>query len=282
MKFGADTLIWEPGFGDDSLWLVDKVREMGFDVIEIPIFSGTPDFNYIGARKAIEEAGLECSVLSVLGEREDINSEDETLQQNALNHLKRCISAAEKLGAGAVAGPLYAPLGKKRVTSPEQKKAEWERCVKNLRKAAEFASEHGVVIALEPLNRFETDFINIVSDAVRLVEDINHPAVGIQLDTFHMNIEEKSIPEAIRKAGKYAYHMHACENDRGTPGTGHIPWKEVAKALKDIKYDRYVVIEAFSQVSKDLAAATACWRPLEIDNDTIARKGLKFLKSVMA
>lgn len=282
MKFGANVLIWVPAFGDDSLWLIDKVKELGFDVIEIPIFSGTPDFDYKKTRQVIEDAGLECSVLSVLDAKDDINSEDETLQQNGVNHLKRCISAAAELGSGVFCGPLYAPLGKKRVTTPEEKKTEWERCVKNLRQAAEVAAQHGVVIALEPLNRFETDFINIVAQVVRLVEDVSHPALGIQLDTFHMNIEEKSIPDAIRQAGKYAYHMHACASDRGTPGSAHIPWQEVAQALKDIGYDRYVVIEAFSQVSEDIAAATACWRPLEVDNDTIARKGLQFLKSVMA
>ncbi len=142
-----------------------------------------------------------------------------------------------------------------------------------------YAEDKGVYLTIEPLNRFETYFLNLTSDCIRLVKDVNSPAVKVQLDTFHANIEEKSISNAVREAGDLLYHIQICENDRGTPGSGHIEWVEIANALKEIKYDHWLIIETFPPGYKELAVCI--WRPLAITQDDIAIDGLKFLKHIM-
>ena len=158
--------------------------------------------------------------------------------------------------------------------------AEWERGVKSLREIAKTAETQGITIALEPLNRFETDFMNLSEQAVRMSENVGSPAVGILLYTFHMGIEEKSQGAAIRRAGKYLKHFHACENDRGTPGTGQVPWTKVRDALKDIGYDRIVAIEGFNPEIVDLANGACIWRPMAPTPYLLAGAGVQFLKKL--
>jgi D-psicose/D-tagatose/L-ribulose 3-epimerase len=154
--------------------------------------------------------------------------------------------------------------------------------VDGLKEACEHAEKTGVDLALEPLNRFETDFMNIADDALRMVKDVGSDRLGLHLDTFHMSHEEKNSADAIRRAGKRLFHVHASENDRGTPGTGQVPWKDIAAALADANYDRWVVIESFTPEVEIIAKAASIWRPTEKDADTLADKGLQFLKQLLA
>jgi D-psicose/D-tagatose/L-ribulose 3-epimerase len=139
-------------------------------------------------------------------------------------------------------------------------------------------SDYGVTIAIEPLNRFETYFLNTAADSVRLCDEINHPHVGILFDTFHANIEEKDIGQAYRTVGRHLKHVHTCENDRGTPGSGHVEWPAVFAALRDIQYDGWLTIESFGFAIGEISAAAAIWRDLASSPDVIAWDGLKFLK----
>jgi D-psicose/D-tagatose/L-ribulose 3-epimerase len=139
-----------------------------------------------------------------------------------------------------------------------------------------------VVLCLEPLNRFETSFINLASQAIEVIDRVNHPACRIMLDTFHMNVEERHLGDAIRATGKRLAHVHTCENDRGAPGSGHVPWEDVRKALADIGYDGPVVIESFTDKVKSIARAAAIWRPFADSQDALAEDGLKFLKGLFA
>ena len=154
--------------------------------------------------------------------------------------------------------------------------------VDGLKESCEYAEKKGISLGLEPLNRFETDFINIADDALHMVSDVGSDRLGLHLDTFHMSHEEKNSAEAIRRAGKHLFHVHASENDRGTPGTGQVPWDAIAEALADINYDRWVVIESFTPEVKVIAKAASIWRPTEKDADTLARKGLQFLTGLFA
>jgi D-psicose/D-tagatose/L-ribulose 3-epimerase len=154
--------------------------------------------------------------------------------------------------------------------------------VDQLRALADDAANHGVTLCVEPLNRFETSFINLASQAIELVDRVNKPACQIMLDTFHMGIEERSLGEAIRAVGPRLKHVHACENDRGAPGTGHVPWNDVAQALKDIRYDGPVVIESFTPKVKSIARAAAIWRPLAESPESLAFEGGAFLKKLLA
>ena len=151
-----------------------------------------------------------------------------------------------------------------------------------LRKAAKVAADHGVKIALEPLNRFETDLVNTAEQVMRLIKDIGEKNVGAHLDTFHMNIEEKNTYDAIKRAGDRLFHFHACENDRGAPGSGtNIDWEGTAKALKEINYQGDAVIESFTPACKTIAGAAAVWRQFETSQDALAENGLAFLRKTL-
>ena len=161
---------------------------------------------------------------------------------------------------------------------PKQQKKEFALVVKNLKVLAAYAEKKGVQICVEPLNRFETDFLNTCEKGLRLIKAVNSPVLKLHLDTFHMNIEEKNQAAAIRKAGKLLGHFHACGSDRGTPGNDHIDWTPIVKALKGIRYKGDVVIESFTTDVKVIARAAAIWRRMEPTREEIAVKGLKFLK----
>ena len=164
---------------------------------------------------------------------------------------------------------------------PDEYKKQWKTVVKNLKTLCKYAEKCGKQICLEPLNRFETDFINTCDQALRMIKAVGSPALRLHLDTFHMNIEEKNQAAAIRKAGRLLGHFHACGSDRGTPGNDHIDWKPIAKALKDVGYNGDVVIESFTTDVKVIARAAAIWRRMEPTRDEIAVKGIKFLKKVL-
>ena len=198
-----------------------------------------------------------------------------------MTYLKTLVDQAAALGARNVVGPVYSVVGRVGAFTAAERKKEWSTVVKNLKVLCKYAEAKGVFICLEPLNRFETNFINTVDQALKMLKDVKSPALKLMLDTFHMNIEEKCQGDAIRRAGKAIGHLHACGCDRGTPGNDHIDWECIAKALKAVKYDGPVVIESFTQDVKIIAAAAAIWRQIEPSREEIATKGVKFLRKTL-
>jgi len=279
MQFGASTFIWVSPFSNKTLGLVKKVREMGFDIIEICIEDpATIDVSRIN--EALKENDLKATICGAFGPDRDASSDDRNIRANAVKYLEACIDAARGLGAPFVAGPMYSAVGKTRLLSPDERAKQWSLAVETLKPVADYAGQRGVQLAIEPLNRFETDFINTVEQGLDLVGRVGATNVGLLVDTFHMNIEEKDIPAAIRKAGSKVFHFHSCENDRGTPGTGHVEWKEVASALREINYQGPVVIEAFTTEITEIARAVSLWRPLAPSQDSLAQEGLRFLQKI--
>jgi D-psicose/D-tagatose/L-ribulose 3-epimerase len=195
--------------------------------------------------------------------------------------VRHCIEAANTLGATNLIGPMYSAVGRTWQATEAERALDLDLLVSQLRDLAIYAADHGITLCLEPLNRFETSFINLASQAIELVDRVGHPYCQIMLDTFHMNIEETSMGEAIRVVGPRLRHVHACENDRGAPGSGHIPWHDIAQALQDINYEGPVVIESFTAEVKTIARAAAIWRPLARTQDAIAYEGLAFLKKLL-
>jgi D-psicose/D-tagatose/L-ribulose 3-epimerase len=186
------------------------------------------------------------------------------------------------MGATRVVGPMYSAVGRTWQATADERAAYTDLLVEQLTALSRHAQDHGVVLGVEPLNRFETSVLNLTADAIAVVDRVAHPACGLLLDTFHMNIEEQSIGNAIRAAGPRLRHLHACENDRGAPGSGHVPWAEVAQALRDIDYDQGVVIESFTSQVKTIARAAAIWRSLAPSQDALARNGLTYLRTLLA
>jgi D-psicose/D-tagatose/L-ribulose 3-epimerase len=282
MKYGVNTQIWVAPFQQSDLGLIDKVAGMGFEVIELGFFSAEPPFNIGDVRQRLKSAGLAAGICSFLSADRDISSPDPDARRRGVEFMNAMIRTLGALGGEVLSGPLYAELFRKRYLPSDERAREWDRSVASMREIAKTAETHGVTIALEPLNRFETDFLNLSEQAVRLVSDVGSNSVGILLDTFHMGIEEKDQAEAIRRAGKHLKHFHTCENDRGAPGTGQVPWKAVRDALKSIGYNRIVAIEGFNPDIVDLANGACIWRPMAPSPDRLASDGVKFLKALFA
>jgi D-psicose/D-tagatose/L-ribulose 3-epimerase len=281
MKFGASTFIWVSPFSNQTLELIDKVKDMGFDYLEICIED--PETIEVDAiRNQLNKVGIQVLVCGAFGPNRDISSEDPAIRAEAVEYIKTCIDIATGLGSPLVSGPMYSATGKTRLLSSEEKKQQWDWAAENMKIVADYAADQGIKLAVEPLNRFETDFLNTVQQGLAFFEQVDRENVGFLLDTFHMNLEEKNIPEAIKLAGDKIFNFHSCENDRGTPGTGHIPWNDVFQALKEISYDGPVVIESFTTDIKEIARAVSQWRPLAESQDSLGEEGLKFLKRVTA
>jgi D-psicose/D-tagatose/L-ribulose 3-epimerase len=254
---------------------------MGFDILEVAL----EDASIIDVkllRKMTKENGLSVTVCGAFGPTRDISSEDPAIRKNGADYIRESIRFAEQVGASVFAGPVYSAVGKTRLVADEQKKREWGWCVDILREVGPAASDAGVTIGVEPLNRFETDMINLTDQAVKLVRDVGSSTYKIHIDTFHGNIEEKSLPETIRKLGKgMLCHFHACENDRGIPGSGHQDWIGIRDALREVEYDGAAVIESFTPGTVEIAKAASIWRPLAPSQDELARQGARFLRDLL-
>lgn len=281
ISYGINTFSWTSPFQTKDLHLLAKAKAMGFDIVEIPVEAET-DVDYQQAASAYKQAGLKCIVCAVMGPSRDPAHEDEDIQRGGVAYLKHLVDAASTMGGTLVAGPIYSAVGRQWQATPDQRKRDLERCAKNLKEVARHAEGKGVTLAIEPLNRFETSFINLTEQAVELMRMVGSQNVKLMIDTFHGNIEEKSLGKAIETAGKDLVHLHANENDRGTPGSGHVAWTEVASALKKVKFSGSLSIESFTTEVKEIARAAAVWRPLAPTMDGLARDGLAFLKKLMA
>ncbi|UCC88314.1 MAG: sugar phosphate isomerase/epimerase [Anaerolineales bacterium] len=282
MKFGVNAWVWIAPMTTEGLaQLMPHVAEMGFDLVEVAIedFDG---FDYARTADVIRDNNLGVSVVAAMGPDRDLIHPEEKIRENGIAYVRHCIEATQAVGATNLAGPLYSAVGRVWQATPEERERDMELLVGHLRELAKYADDHGVVLCVEPLNRFETSFINLASQVVEVVDRVDHPACQAMLDTFHMNIEEKSLGDAIRTVGSRLRHFHSCENDRGAPGMGHVPWSDVADALRDVNYDGPVVIESFSAQVESIARAAAIWRSLAPTQDALAEDGLAFLRQLLA
>lgn len=280
MLIGASTFIWVSPFSTDAFHLLPKIKSAGYDIIEVAVEDASIiDWDELILRA--KDLGLKITVSGAFGENRDISSTEPRFRAQGLQYINDCVAIAAKVGSPVFSGPVYSAVGKTRIVSPEQKKQERAWCIEGLHAASKVAADHGVVIGLEPLNRFETDMINTVDQALELVKEVDHPHLQISLDTFHANIEEKNIPAAVRKIGKdLLCHVQGNESDRGTPGTGHLDWAGIKEALVEIGYEGAIVLETFGAPSAALAKAACIWRPLAKSADELAFEGAKFYKEM--
>jgi len=279
---GITTWIWTAPLTTEKFGeVVPHIKKLGFDLVEVPI-EGTGDLDYARVAPMVRDLGLSVSVCAAMSPDRDLLHADATVRANGMAYVRHCIEAAQTLGATNVVGPLYSAVGRTWQATADERKKDIDILVGELKELATFAGDKGVVICVEPLNRFETSFLNLAEQAVEVVDRVGHRACGILLDTFHMNIEEHSIGDAIRLAGPRLKHLHACENDRGAPGSGHIDFAEVAKACKAIGYQGPAVIESFTLAVKSIARAAAIWRPLAATQDALAEDGLRNLRRVFS
>ena len=280
MQLGVSTWVWtSPATTAVLETLLPHIAALGFDVIELPI-EEVGQFDVARAGELARAHGLEVSVCAVIGPGRDLLLPGEA--ERGIAYLRSCIDVAQALGSPTVAGPFYSAVGRCWRSIPAERERDVEQVARTLRSLGDYAADRGVVLGVETLNRFETSFLNTTAQALELIGRVDHPAVGVALDLFHLGIEEKHVGDALRSAGGRLVHLQVAENDRGTPGTGSLPWNDVAKALREVEYRGRVVIETFSDRVEAIARAAAIWRPLAPDSDSLAREGLAFLRRLLA
>lgn len=281
MQIGVNAWVWSsPVTTAEFARLVPHAAKMGFDLFEIGI-EGTSDLDYAEGAKIARDNGMAVSVCAAMGPDRDLIHPDSSIRDSGMAYVRHCIEAARTIGAPNVAGPLYSAVGRTWQSTADERARDTDLLVQQLERLSADAAGQGVTLCVEPLNRFETSFLNLTAQAIAVVDRVNHPACGLLLDTFHMNIEERSIGAAIRAAGPRIKHFHTCENDRGAPGSGHVPWNEVRDALEAVKYQGPVVIESFTSQVKTIARAAAIWRSFSPTQDALAEDGLAFLRRLL-
>ncbi len=277
---GVNAWVWTSPFDAGSVELVSRAAAMGFDAFTMPV-ENPALIDVAAMRAALEENPLRLYVSGAYGPTRDLTHENPDYRRESLDYIRQVLEICQQLGVTTLAGPAYSAVGKRRKIPREQREKEWELAVKGLTEAGQLAAEHGVTLAIEPLNRFETDLVNTAEQVKRLIGDIALPSVRIHLDTFHMHIEEKDVYDAIMLAGDDLVYVDASESDRGTPGAGQVHWDAVARGLRDVGYRGDCIIESFTPACEEIADAAAIWRPLAESQDALARDGCTFLKALL-
>ncbi len=275
MKVGMNLLLWTAYVTEEHFPILEKIKKTGYDGVEIPLFDGDAE-HYKKIKKQLDNLGLGCTAVTVVNADTNPISPDAAIRKAGLERIKWALDMTSVMGGDVLAGPYHSALG---VFSGQPPTAdERKRAVEVLTQAADHAQKVKVKIAIEYLNRFECYFLTNALDAKNLVREINHPYFGTMYDTFHANIEEKNISQAIASMEDTYVHVHISENDRGTPGSGHVHWDETFKALRKAKYDGWLTIEAFGRALPDLAAATKIWRDMFPSPEDVYGNGFRFIK----
>ena len=279
MKYGLNLLLWTSDPTDEYFPLLERIRGWGYDGVELPVFDhDVPKYAAAGAE--CDGLGLGRTAVTVCPEEADPIHEDAAVRRAAVDHLKGVLDGCAAAGAETLCGPLHSALGVFRGRGRTD--AEWGRAKDVLREVGDHAADAGVMLALEPLNRFECYFLNTAAETARFCEELGHPSVKMMYDTFHAHIEEKDAAAAVRACSGELVHVHVSENDRGTPGEGQVNWEKNFHALSEAGYDGWMVIEAFGLALPALAAATKIWRRMFPDEGHLAVHGLEFMKSRVA
>lgn len=278
MKYGMNLLLWSGEVTEELYPVIEKLKEIGFDGVELPMFN--LDLDYAALGSFLDSVGLQRTAVTIRTEEDNPISPDASVRQKGIEASKRTLDLCAAAGVETLVGPYHSAIGLFSGAGPTDD--EWKWGVESMQEVAEHAGEVGVKLGVEALNRFETYLLNCHADSTRFVRDVNHPACGMMYDTFHSNIEEKSVTEAVHAGGDKLFHIHISENDRSTPGKGGVNWAENFDAIKSCGYDGWLVIEAFGLALPEIAAATKIWRRMFDDELKLATEGLEFMKSEVA
>ena len=276
MKYGMNLLLWTTDVGESHYRILEELKGWGYDGVEIPIFDmDTSKFQALGRK--LDDIGLERTAVTVCTSDANPVSDSAAKRQAGLDRLKTAIDMCAACGATHLCGPIHSALGEFSGRGPTE--SEWKSGQETLAQAAEYAKQADVMLVLEYLNRFENYFLTCAEDCARFSREINHPNLRMMYDTFHANIEEKDIRAAIKICADQMVHVHISENDRSTPGEGHVDWDTTFATLKEIGYDGWLVVEAFGLALPDLAAATKIWRRMYPSEEHLAKNALHFMKA---
>lgn len=275
-KIGFDLLAWSAAVSEDLLPIAERLKEIGYDGIEC--FLGVEDKKvYPRFGKAVRDLGLDMTCVMVLGPDENPISPSADVRSKGLDRIKWAIDRASDLNAELICGPFHSAFATFADKAPDED--EYKRSAEVLAAAGEYAAQADIMLAPEAINRFECYLCNTMEQLAGLVERVSHPNVKAHFDTHHANIEEKKIAGAIRRVAPVLGHVHISENDRGTPGEGHIPWDETFATLSEIKYEGWLTIEAFTRDDPDFANSINVWREYSKPWD-VAEQGFTFINKM--
>jgi D-psicose/D-tagatose/L-ribulose 3-epimerase len=275
MKLGIHAFAWCTKWSNNTIHLIDKCAQYGVDFIEIPLLD-LDAFEAVPVKNRLEQAGLDAVTSTVLSGNTDISSLNENIRKCGIKYLKECVRHTSLINATSFSGVIYSEFAKKDQIPPSDD--NWKYASEALDEVATYADRHGVTIGLEPVNRYETNLLNTCDQALDMIKSIGNDNIKIHLDTYHMNIEEKSFYEATKAAGKDLIHYHLCENDRGIPGTGTVDWDGIFKALKEIDYKGYAGLENFVGLAQSMN--TWVWRQLAPSGDILLKEGTDFIRKM--
>ncbi|WP_229051968.1 sugar phosphate isomerase/epimerase [Aeromicrobium sp. Leaf350] len=279
-QIGANTWIWTSPLTDETVGpLLQRVAGLGFDAVELPL-ENAGDLTAGVVAQALADTGLTPCVVGAMAPGRDLVATDTATIEATRDYLRACVDLAAAIGATSVCGPFYAATGRLWRLAPDEREAAYGQLRESLAPLVEHAGERGVALGIEPLNRYETSFVNTVDQGLDALGDLLGPALGLALDTYHLNIEERSSADAVRRAGEHLVHVQVCGNDRGAPGGDQTDWSALLAALDDVAYDGPLVIESFTSDNASIATAASIWRPLAPTQDDLARDGLTFLRSL--
>ena len=278
-KFGVSSFIWSEDFGEKDLYLIEKAKSLGFEVIDL-LVSHPESFPTKQVRKICKDTGIEPTTITVLNKDTNLIDPNAEVRRNGINFLKKLVDINTAIGSGILGGVNYAAWGY--LSGKPRTEDEWNWSVESMREVAEYAKNNSdIIIAVEPVNRFETFFLNIAGDAVRYCREVGLDNMKVHLDAFHMIREELNFTKAVQECGKqYLGYVHVCESNRGIPGTGLVPWKEFFTALKNIGYEGPLVIESFDPRFEELNRLCAIWRKFAETGEILAVEGLRNLKNI--
>jgi D-psicose/D-tagatose/L-ribulose 3-epimerase len=274
MKFGMNLLLWSGEINDGMLPVLEKLKAMGFDGVEIPMFN--LDLDYAAWGKRLDDFGLARTAVTVRNLDDNPISPDPAVRAKGVSLNQRTLDCCAAVGAEILVGPYHSAIG--HFSGAGATRDEWQWGIDSMRAVAEHAGSVGVQLGVEALNRFECYLLNAHADSARFVRQVNHPACVMMYDTFHANIEEKNVGGVLNEIKDVLRHVHISENDRSTPGAGNVNWKATFQGLQQIGYDGWLVIEAFGMALPELAAATKIWRRMFRDELELAEQGLHFMK----
>jgi D-psicose/D-tagatose/L-ribulose 3-epimerase len=278
MKFGMNLLLWSGEVTPALLPVCEKLKAMGFDGVELPLFN--LDLDYVGLGKSLDDLGLGRTAVTIRTEEDNPISPNASVRRKGIEATKRTLDRCAEVGAETLVGPYHSAIGYFSGAGPTAD--EWKWGAESMREVAQHAQSVNVRLGVEALNRFECYFLNSHAESARFVRDVDHPYCGMMYDTFHSNIEEKSVEKAIKAGGDKLFHIHISENDRSTPGKGGVNWKDNFDAIVATGYDGWLVIEAFGLALPEIAAATKIWRRMFDTELKLAEDGITFIKQELA
>ena len=275
MKYGLNLLLWTDRMHDGMVPIVEKIKALGYHGIEMPIFELDESLHRQWGKR-LDELGLERTAVTVRNAGDNPISPSASVRAAAVDAMKKTLDCCHAAGVKILCGPTHSAIGEFTGTGPTEDEFKWG--VDTMRQVAAHAAQAGVTIATEYLNRFENYFLTSVEQTVKFVQAVDHPHVRMMYDTFHANIEEKNLAQAIHAAAPWTVLVHISENDRSIPGTGHVHWDESFDALKAAGYDGWMVVEAFGLALPGIVAATKIWRKMFPSEDQLATDSLAFMK----